>query len=69
MRQIFVALLVIVAVITLIVITFTINQVSNEEKRLLSDLEYRSVLLADSMRATIEPDFVYRSQENLQEDE
>lgn len=66
MRQIFVALLVIVAVITLIVITFTINQVSNEEKRLLSDLEYRSVLLADSMRATIEPDFVYRSQENLQ---
>ena len=66
MRQIFVALLVIVAVVTLVVVTFTINQVSNEEQRLESDLEYRSILLAESLKESVEPNFVNKTPENLQ---
>ena len=66
MKQIFIALFIIVAVIALIVATFTINQVSNEEERLKNDMIYRSTLLADSLKKTVEPDFIYKSEDLLQ---
>ncbi len=67
MKQIIVALLVIVTIITLIVTAFTINQVSQEDQRLKSDLEYRSILLAESLKDTIEGDFINKSPDNIQD--
>lgn len=66
MKQIFIALFIIVFVIALIVASFTISQVSNEEERLRSDMVYRSTLLADSMKQTIEPNFINKSDDSLQ---
>ncbi len=66
MRQIIIALVVIAAVVTLIVAAFTITQVASEEQRLKTDLEYRSILLAESLKETVEPNFINRSQSNLQ---
>jgi len=66
MKQIFIALFTIVAVVALIVITFTINQVNHEEERLKNDMVYRSTLLADSLRETVEPNFVNKSENSLQ---
>lgn len=66
MKQIIAAVLIIVAIISLIVIAFTINQVNNEQLRLQSDLEYRSTLLADSLKETIEPNFINKSDNYLQ---
>lgn len=66
MKQIFVALLIIVAIISLVVIAFTVNQVTREEQRLKSDLQYRSTLLAESLKETIEPNFINKSDSYLQ---
>lgn len=66
MKQIIVALLVIVTIISLIVIAFTVNQVSQEEQRLKSDLQYRSTLLAESLKETVEPNFINKSESSLQ---
>ncbi len=66
MKQIIAAVLIIVAIISLIVIAFTVNQVSYEQQRLQSDLQYRSTLLADSLKETIEPNFINKSDDYLQ---
>ena len=66
MKQIISAIFVIVAIVSLIVIAFTVTQVSNEESRLKVDLEYRSVLLAESLKETVEPNFINKSQPSLQ---
>lgn len=66
MKQIVIAVLAIVAVVSLVVITFTINQVNREDQRLKSDLQYRSTLLAESLRETIEPNFINKSEDYLQ---
>lgn len=66
MRQIIVALLLIVTVVALIVTAFTINQVNQEEQRLKSDLQYRSTLLAESLKETVEPNFINKSDQYLQ---
>ncbi len=66
MKQIILSLLVIVAVITLIVISFTVNQVNQEEQQLKSDLQFRSILLAESLKETVEPNFINRSESYLQ---
>lgn len=66
MKQIFIAVFVIVAVIGLIVAAFTITQVSNEEERLKNDMVYRSTLLADSLKETVEPNFINKSEASLQ---
>lgn len=66
MKQILAAILVIVTVITLIVITFTMNQVSQEEQMMKSDLQYRSTLLAESLKETVEPNFINKSEAYLQ---
>lgn len=66
MKQIISAIFVITIIISLIVITFTINQAGNEEQRLKSDLEYRSILLAESLKETVEPNFINKSEDYLQ---
>ncbi|MDO8573725.1 MAG: trehalose-6-phosphate synthase [Candidatus Daviesbacteria bacterium] len=66
MKQIIAVLLVIVTIIGLIVVAFTVNQVGQEEARLKSDLLYRSTLLAESLKETIEPNFVNKSEIYLQ---
>lgn len=66
MKQLVAAILVIVTIVSLIVITFTFNQVAQEEVRLKSDIQYRSTLLADSLKETVEPNFINKSEESLQ---
>lgn len=66
MKQIVIALLVIVSTIASIVVVFTINQVNNEQERLNNDMVYRSTLLADSLKEVIEPNFIYKSKPSLQ---
>lgn len=66
MKQIITALLIIVLIVSLIAVTFTINQVKNEEQRLTLDLQHRSTLLAESFRETIEPNFINKSDQYLQ---
>ncbi|MCL5784606.1 MAG: trehalose-6-phosphate synthase [Patescibacteria group bacterium] len=66
MKQVAVALFVIVTIISLIVIAFTVNQVEQEEQRLQSDLQYRSTLLVESLKETVEPNFINKSEKYLQ---
>lgn len=66
MKQILAALIAIITIISLIVIAFTINQVGKEEQRLKSDLQYRSTLLAESLKETVEPNFINKSEDYLQ---
>ncbi len=66
MKQIILALLAIVTIISLIITTFTIDQVSREDQRLKSDLQYRSTLLAESLKETVEPNFINKSEVYLQ---
>lgn len=66
MRQLLIAIFAIVIMISLVVATFTINQVYSEEHRLKSDLKYRSTLLADSLKETVEPNFINKSHGQLQ---
>lgn len=66
MKQFLGAILLILGVITLIVIAFTLNQVGQEEQRLRVDLQHRSTLLAESLKETVEPNFVNKSDQYLQ---
>ncbi|KKR31230.1 MAG: Alpha,alpha-trehalose-phosphate synthase (UDP-forming) [Candidatus Gottesmanbacteria bacterium GW2011_GWC2_39_8] len=67
MKQIFAAIFLITVIVTLIAVSFTFNQASNEEKRLRNDIQYRSTLLAESLRETIEPNFINKSEKYLQD--
>lgn len=66
MKQIVAVLFVIVAIISLIIVAFTVNQVTKEEQRLKDDLQYRSTLLAESLKETVEPNFINKSDIYLQ---
>lgn len=66
MKQLLAAILVIILIITLIVIAFTTSQVYYEDQRLKSDLELRSTLLADSLKESVEPNFINKSDQQLQ---
>src|SRR3989344_158339 len=66
MKQIILALLAIVTIISLIITAFTIDQVGREDQRLKSDLQYRSTLLAESLKETVEPNFINKSEDYLQ---
>lgn len=61
----------IVGVITLIVsitaILFAFNQVTTEESRLTNDIYYRSSLLGDSLKESVEPNFINKSDTYLQQ--
>jgi trehalose 6-phosphate synthase len=66
MKQIISIVLIIFSVISLITATFTINQVYQENIRLENDLQYRSSLLADGLKESVEPNFINKSDEYLQ---
>lgn len=66
MKQIIVVVLVILATVSLIIVAFTLNQVGKEEERLKIDLQYRSTLLAESLKETVEPNFINKSEDYLQ---
>ena len=66
MRQIFAVVFVIIVIISFIVVAFTLTQVQEEEQRLKANLEQRSILLADSLKETVQPNFINKSDEQLQ---
>ncbi len=55
----------IVISISLIVIAFTFKQVEQERQRLTTDLQYRTTLLGETFKETIEPYYVGNSPENI----
>lgn len=67
MKKILIALLLIISIVSLITIFFTYNQVNQEEIRLRNDIQYRSTLLAESLREAVEPNFINKSEKYLQE--
>lgn len=66
MKQIITVLLIIISIVSLIILAFTIDQVSQEEERLTTELQYRSTLLAQSLRESVEPNFINKSDSYLQ---
>jgi len=66
MKHIIFAVLIIFLAIGLIAVVFTYNQTNQEQQRLSLDLQYRSDLLARSLRETIEPNFINKSNDYLQ---
>ncbi|MBI4250022.1 trehalose-6-phosphate synthase [Candidatus Uhrbacteria bacterium] len=65
MKQFLAALSVIVLIAAGVSIALAISQAQQEEKRLKSDLEYRSILLAESFKEAIEPN-INKSEKALQ---
>lgn len=66
MKRIIGSLLFVIFVASLITVGFTVNQVGQEEKSLQTDLQYRSTLVADSLRESVEPNFINKSDIYLQ---
>jgi len=66
MRQIFAAVFVMIVIISFIVVAFTLTQVQEEDQRLKANFEQRSRLLADSLKETVQPNFISKSDEQLQ---
>lgn len=66
MKRILTAILLIVTVASSITVAFTVSQVSREEKRLRADIQYRSTLVAESLRESVEPNFINKSNQYLQ---
>ncbi|MBI2315004.1 trehalose-6-phosphate synthase [Candidatus Daviesbacteria bacterium] len=66
MKQIAAVILIMITIVSLVVIAFTVNQVDQEETRLKTDLQYRSTLLAESLKETVEPNFINKSDNYLQ---
>ncbi len=68
MKQLFAAVGVVIIIISLIAIYFTWTQVNSESKRLQNDIQYRSYLVVDSLKESVEPNFIKKSNGNLQND-
>lgn len=66
MKQVITIVLVIVTIISLIVVAFTISQTQQEQQRLSVDLQYRSTLLSENLKEAIEPNFINKSNQQLQ---
>ncbi len=66
MRQIIVAILVVVFIVSLIGISFTLNQANDENKRLENDILSRSSLVADSLKESLESNFSNKPTAQLQ---
>ncbi|MDP3973738.1 MAG: trehalose-6-phosphate synthase [Candidatus Daviesbacteria bacterium] len=66
MKQIFAAVFVIIVIISFIVVAFTLTQVQQEEQRLKTSLKQRSILLAESLKETVQPNFINKSDQQLQ---
>src|SRR3989344_1763122 len=66
MKQILAAVFIIVIITSIIVVIFTVNQVQEEDQRLKANLEQKSILLADSLKETVQPNFINKSDQQLQ---
>ena len=66
MKQLIAAVAMVIVIISLIVAAFTINQVNTEEGSLKTDLQYRSILLNESLKESVEPNFINKSESQLQ---
>lgn len=66
MKQIVAAVFLILVIISLIVVAFTIRQVDVEQKSLKIDLQYRTTLLAETLKESIEPNFLSKTGTSLQ---
>jgi trehalose 6-phosphate synthase len=66
MRQIILAILVVVAIVCLIGMSFTYNQIQEEGKRLENDIRARSTFIADNLKDSVEINFANKSQETIQ---
>lgn len=66
MKQIIIIILVVVTIISLVVVAFTLNQTQQEQQRLSVDLQYRSTILSEDLKETIEPNFINKSEQQLQ---
>jgi len=66
MKRIIGSIIFVILIASLITVAFTVNQVSQEEKSLTTDLQYRSTLVADSLRESVEPNFINKSNAYLQ---
>ncbi len=66
MKQIISAVAFIIIVTSLIATSFTFTQVSSERERLETDIQSRSSLVADTLKESIEPNFINKSNEYLQ---
>jgi len=66
MKRVLAAILLIVAIASSITVAFTVSQVEREEKRLRADIQYRSTLVAESLRESVEPNFINKSNQYLQ---
>src|SRR5690242_13464780 len=67
MKQTLTVFFSIVAVICLITLALTIFQVNQESAQLENDLKYRSSLLAEGLRESVEPNFINKSDSYLQD--
>ena len=67
MKQIFTVVFIVVAIVSLITSAFTFKQVNKEEERLKNDIQYRSSLLANSLKDSVESNFTNKSNTYLQD--
>lgn len=66
MKKIFAPIAVIVIIVSAVAFLFTYNQAYDEQERLENDIQYRSTLLADSLKESVEPNFINKSDSYLQ---
>jgi len=66
MKQLLAAVGVVIIIISLIAVYFTWTQVNSESQRLQGDIQYRSYLVVDSLKESVEPNFINKSTLYLQ---
>ncbi len=66
MKQILAAIGFVILIISIIAIYFTWTHVDSESKRLQGDIQYRSYLVVDSLKGSVEPNFINKSNGYLQ---
>ena len=66
MKQIYLVILIIIVAVSLVSVGFTYNQVNEEKEALTVDLQYRTALLADSLKEIVETNYIYRTDDYFQ---
>src|SRR5258708_31209819 len=66
MKQILAAIGIVFVIISIIAVYFTWTHVDSESKRLQGDIQYRSYLVVDSLKGSVEPNFINKSNVYLQ---
>lgn len=66
MKQIYFVIGIIILAVSLVSVGFTINQVEQERASLVVDLQYRTSVLASSLKEIVETNIEYRSKDYLQ---